>query len=63
MFGGFHAAENRLLWSSGAGMNVAMADGSIHLVKSTIDPAVLRALATTAANDLLPKEWWGEGGN
>lgn len=60
MFGGSHSAENKLLWSSGAGMNAATADGSIHFVRGSIDPVVLRALATVAGNDLLPKEWWRE---
>ncbi|HYH63620.1 MAG TPA: DUF1559 domain-containing protein, partial [Urbifossiella sp.] len=59
-FGGNHAAELGWLWSSGAGMNVAMADGSQRFVRSTIDPAMLRALATAAGNDLMPKDWWSE---
>jgi len=61
--GGNHAAELGWLWSSGAGMNVAMADGSQRFVRNTIDPAVLRALATAAGNDLMPKEWWRTDGN
>jgi prepilin-type processing-associated H-X9-DG protein len=56
-FGGFHAADLKLFWSSGTMMNVAMADGSVRVVRGDIDPTVLDALATVNGRESLPAEW------
>lgn len=53
-FGGLHAEG--FLMRSGL-MNAAMADGSIHTLRHTIDPAVLEALATANGREALPAEW------
>ena len=49
-FGG-HAAENQLVGGYAAGMNAAMADGSVRFLHSSIDPKRLAAAITIAGGE------------
>jgi prepilin-type N-terminal cleavage/methylation domain-containing protein/prepilin-type processing-associated H-X9-DG protein len=49
-FGG-HAAEKRLFGGHAAGMNAAMADGSVRFLHSSIDPKRLAAAITIAGGE------------
>jgi prepilin-type N-terminal cleavage/methylation domain-containing protein/prepilin-type processing-associated H-X9-DG protein len=49
-FGG-HAAERRLFGGQPAGMNAAMADGSVRFLRSSIDPQRLAAAITIAGGE------------
>jgi hypothetical protein len=46
-FGGLHRA----------GVMTAMADGSVRLLRETIEPSVFEALSTVAGGETLPPEW------
>ena len=39
------------------GVMIAMADGSVRIVRQKTDPAVVEALATVAGNESLPADW------
>ena len=49
-FGG-HAADRRWFGGQPAGMNVAMADGTVRFVRSSIDPKTLAAAITIAGGE------------
>lgn len=56
-FGGFHNGGLVLVGERTHACNVAMADGSQRAIRSTIDAAVLEALATVGGKEELPTEW------
>lgn len=53
-FGG-HAADKRWFGGQPAGMNVALADGSVRFLRSSIDPKRLAAAITIAGGE--PVDW------
>jgi hypothetical protein len=56
-FGGFHPASPPWFGEDVQTCNAAMADGSVRVIRPTVAPEVLAALATAGGREELPKDW------